>query len=63
MKTHRVLLVIAALVLGVLAKQLFWPAKQVEAISTPGMDILQLHKDSKNLPAQDMDDKTFVIGP
>ena len=63
MKTHHVLLVIAALVLGVLAKQFFWPAKQAEANGGPGLDITRLQNDNKNLPAQNMDDKTFAIGP
>ena len=42
---------LAVLVLGVLTKQFFWPAKKAEVNGGPSMDITQLHNDTKNLPA------------
>jgi hypothetical protein len=62
MRKHHVIAVIAVLLVGVGVKQFFFPPKAAEADPPSGnMDILQIHMDHPNLPAQKMHDMTFVF--
>jgi hypothetical protein len=65
MQARHAILVIVVLVIGVLAKQFFWPAKNAEANVDPsaGLNPLQMQQGKKDIPAQDIDDRTFVFGP
>ena len=67
MRAHHVIAVIVVLVIGIVAKQLFFPAEKAEAdINAPSvsMNVLQMHIDHPNrtnLPIQKMRDVTFVF--
>ena len=62
MRKHHVIAVVAVLLIGVVAKQFFFPPKAAEADPHPAtMDIRQMHLDHPSLPAQKMHDMTFVF--
>lgn len=65
MRTHHLIAVVAVLIVGVAAKQLFFPPGKAEADMTPhvSMNILQMHRDmnTKDLPVQTMHDMTFAL--
>ena len=65
MRTHHVIAVVAALVIGLGAKLYLFPPKQAEAdvFPTDTMNVLQMHTgiDMKQLPQQKMNDKTFIF--
>ena len=66
MRAHHVITVVAALVLGLGAKQFMFPPQQAEANLVPttaSMGVLQIERDidMKQLPLQKMDDKTFIF--
>jgi hypothetical protein len=62
MRKHHVIAVVAVLLIGVVAKQFFFPPKAADADTRAGnMDIRQMHIDHPNLPAQKMHDMTFVF--
>jgi hypothetical protein len=56
MRAHHAILLLVAISIGVLAKQLIWPGDQAVAV-----DVQQIQHDNRNLPAQNVDDKTFVF--
>jgi hypothetical protein len=61
-RKHHVFAVIAVLLIGLGVKQFFSPPKVAEADPEAGnMNILQIHMDHPNLPAQKMHDMTFVF--
>jgi hypothetical protein len=68
MQRRSIILVIAVLAVGLLTQQLWWTAKPMGA--NPGatsglaLDVLQMQhdKNTKNIPAQDMDDRSLVFG-
>jgi hypothetical protein len=62
MRKHHVIAVVVVLLIGLGAKQFFFPPKTAEADPRSGnMNILQMHIDHPNLPAQKMNDMTFVF--
>ena len=66
MRKHHVAAVIVVLVLGVGAKQFFYPAEKARADVKAGltMNVLQMHidrPDHAGMPAQTMRDMTFVF--
>ena len=65
MRAHYVVAVVAVLVIGLGAKLYLFPPKQAEAdvIPTATMNVLQLQTDldMKQLPAQKMNDRSFVF--
>jgi hypothetical protein len=62
MRKHHVIAVLAVLLIGVVAKQFFFPPKAAEADTrASNMNIRQIHLDHPNLPAQEMHDMTFVF--
>ena len=63
MRAHHVIAVVAILVIGLGAKQYLFPPKQADAgvFSTASMNVLQMHRDMKQLPQQKMNDKTFIF--
>lgn len=67
MRAHHVIAVIVVLVLGLGAKQFFFPAQKAEAdinaVTRAGLDVLQMQSqpNMKNLPVQTMHDMTFVF--
>jgi hypothetical protein len=65
MQKRHIILVVAVLAVGLLTKQLLWPAKPADANpQATGVDVLQMQQDdnAKNIPAQNVDDKSFVFG-
>lgn len=68
MQRRRIIFVIAVLVLGLLTQQLWWAAKPIGtnpgATSGLALDVLQMQhdKNTKNIPAQEMDDRSLVFG-
>jgi hypothetical protein len=66
MRAHHVITVVAALVIGLGAKQYLFPPRQADADAFPiaTMSILQMHIDhpnGNNLSQQKMNDKTFIF--
>jgi len=62
MRKHHVIAVLAVLLIGVVAKQFFFPPRAAEADPhSATLDIRQMHLDHPNLPAQKMHDMTFVF--
>lgn len=65
MRIHHVIAVVAVLVVGLGAKQFFFPPVKAEADINPSvsMNVLQMHHDINinNLPVQKMQDMTFVF--
>ena len=65
MRAHHVIAVVAVLVIGLGAKLFLFPPKQAEAdvFPTATTNVLQLQTDidMKQLPAQKMNDRTFVF--
>ena len=62
MRKHHVIAVVAVLLIGVVAKQFFFPPKAAEAPPYAGnTNIHQMHIDHPNLPAQKRHDMTFVF--
>ena len=62
MRKHHVIAVLAVLLIGVIAKQFFFPPRAAEADPhSATLDIRQMHLDHPNLPAQKMHDMTFVF--
>jgi hypothetical protein len=66
-RKHHVIAVLAVLVIGLGAKQYFFPPIKAEAnihaVPSAGMNILQMHRDInvKTLPVQKMHDMTFAF--
>ena len=67
MRAHHVIAVVAVLIIGLGAKQYFFPPMQAEAdihaVPSASMNVLQMHIDHpnrNNLPTQKMHDMTFV---
>ena len=64
---HHVIAVAAVLVIGLGAKQYFFPPRQADANINPvlsvSMNVLQMHSDLdvKSLPVQKMKDMSFVF--
>jgi hypothetical protein len=62
MRKHHVIAVLAVLLIGVVAKQFFFPPRAAEADpQSATLDIRQMHLDHPSLPAQKMHDMTFVF--
>ena len=65
MRARHVIAVVAVVVIGLGAKQYLFPPKQAEAdvFPTATMNVLQMHADPdmKQLPAQKINDKTFIF--
>jgi len=68
MRAHHVIAVVAVLVVGLGAKQFFFPVTEAEAdihaVPSASMDVLQMHNDHpnrNNLPVQKVHDMTFVF--
>ncbi len=67
MRVHHVIAIVAVLVVGIGAKQFLFPPKQanadIQAIPSASVDVLQMHRDmdTKSLPVQKMNDKTFIF--
>ena len=68
MRAHHVIAVVAVLIIGLGAKQYFFPPMQAEAdihaVPSASMNVLQMHIDHpniKNLPVEKMHDMTFVF--
>jgi len=66
MRARHVITVVAALVIGLGAKQFLYPPKQADADVFPiaSMNVLQMHNDHpniNNLPQQKMNDKAFIF--
>jgi hypothetical protein len=66
-RTHHVLAVVAVLVIGLVAKQYFFPPMEAEAnlhaVPSASMNVLQMHRDinMQNLSVQKVHDRTFVF--
>ncbi|HEY5504447.1 MAG TPA: hypothetical protein VIK28_04750 [Sedimentisphaerales bacterium] len=64
-RTHHVLAVVAVLIIGLGAKQYFFPPITAEANlrAVPAINILQMHRDinMQNLSVQKVHDKTFIF--
>jgi uncharacterized protein len=60
---HHVIAVAAVLVIGLGAKQYFFPPEIAHAISSGGVNVLQMQRDvsMKALPTQKLHDMTFVF--
>ena len=65
MRARHVIAVVAVLVIGLGAKQFWFPPQQADAdvFSSASMNVLQMHSDidMKQLPQQKMNDKTFIF--
>jgi len=65
MRAHHVIAVIVVLVIALGAKPFLFPSKQAAAGPVPGvnMNVLQMERElnMKDLPVQDIRDKTFVF--
>ena len=65
MRAHHIIAVIVGLVIVLGAKPVLFPPKQAAAGPVPGatMDVLQMERElnMKDLPIQDIRDKTFVF--
>lgn len=65
MRVHHVIAVVAVLLIGLGAKQYFFPPMAAEAdiraIPSSTMNVLQMHIDHPNLPEQKTHDMTFVF--
>ena len=67
MRAHHVITVVAVLVIGLGAKQFLFPPKQadanINAVPSASVNVLQMHRDidTKSLPVQKMNDKTFIF--
>lgn len=65
-RKHHVIAVLAVLVIGLGAKQYFFPPMEAEAnlaVPSASMNVLQMQRDInvKNLPVQKVRDMTFVF--
>jgi hypothetical protein len=65
MRAHHVIVVVAAILVAVGVKLIFFPAPTAEAeslsIKSVGVDVSQLHQNAKNLPVQKFHDMSFVF--
>jgi hypothetical protein len=68
MRAHHAIAVVAVVLIGFGVKLLFFPTRPAEAdtpaVTSAGVDVLQIHIDHpnmKNLPAQELHDRTFVF--
>ena len=67
MRVHHVIAIVAVLIVGIGAKQFLFPPKQanadIQATPSASVDVLQMHRDmdTKSLPVQKMNDKTFIF--
>jgi hypothetical protein len=68
MRTHHVIAVVVVLLIGLGAKQFFFPPKEaaanIQADSSVSMNVLQMHIDHpnrNNLSPQKMNDMSFVF--
>jgi hypothetical protein len=65
MRAHHVIAVVAVLIIGLGAKQFLFPPKQADADAVPSasLNVFQMHRDldTKSLPVQKMNDKTFIF--
>ena len=68
MRAHHVIAVVTVLIIGLGAKQFFFPVTEAEAdlraVPSASMNVLQMHIDHpnmKNIPVQKMHDMTFVF--
>jgi hypothetical protein len=64
-RRRHVIAVLVVLIIGIGAKQFFFPATKAaaDAIPSVSMDVMQMHHDIdiKNIPVQKMHDMTFVF--
>jgi hypothetical protein len=67
MRAHHVIAVVAVLIIGLGAKQFVFPPNQadanINAVPSASVNTLQMHRDidTKSLPVQKMNDKTFIF--
>ena len=68
MRAHHVIAVVTVLIIGLGAKQFFFPATEAEAdiraVPSASMNVFQMHIDHpnmKNIPVQKIHDMTFVF--
>jgi hypothetical protein len=64
MRKHHIVAVLAVLIIGIGAKQYFFPPIKAEAnIPNASMDVFQMQIDhpNKNLPVEKMHDMSFVF--
>ena len=67
MREHHVIAVVAVLVVGLGAKQFFFPVTEAEAnlhaVSSASVNVLQMHSgiDMRTLPLQKINDKSFIF--
>jgi hypothetical protein len=67
MRAHHIISVLVALLIGLGAKQYFFPpaaaVADLRAVSSAGMNVLQMHADHPGgtLPTQKIHDMTFVF--
>jgi hypothetical protein len=62
MRNHHVIAVGVVLIFGLVAKQFFFPPRMAEADPRSStLNIMQMHVERPNLPAQKMQDMTFVF--
>ena len=67
MRAHHVLAVVAVLVVGLGAKQFFFPVTEAEAnlhaVPSASVNVLQMHRDidTKSISVKKMNDKTFIF--
>ncbi|HEY2534864.1 MAG TPA: hypothetical protein VGJ20_44335 [Xanthobacteraceae bacterium] len=60
MRVHRVLVMVGVLILGLGAWQFFSPTK-IAAVGNNDLDVLQMQRDLKDLPAHNLRDFTLVF--
>ena len=65
-RAHHVIAVVTVLIVGLGAKQFFFPATEADlrAVPSASMNVFQMHIDypnMKNLPVQKIHDMTFVF--
>lgn len=65
MRAQHVIAVLAVLIVGIGAKQFFFPPQKAKADIPAGVsvNVLQMHRDvnMRNLPVQELRDMTFVF--
>ena len=67
MRSHHFIALVVVLILGLGAKQFFFPPQKakadIHAVSTASLNVLQMHRDTNTevLPVQDMRDMSLVF--
>ncbi len=65
MRAHHVIAVVAAILIGVGVKLMFFTAPTAEAdalsVKSVGVDVAQLHQNTKNLSVQKLHDMSLVF--